>query len=53
VFSKSWSVACLVGEVSLIGLWKALTNLLLAGLNLFHQLIVFGFDRELCRHHCR
>jgi hypothetical protein len=52
-FSESWRVACLVGEVVLLGLWKVFTNLLLAGLNLFHQPVVSRINRALCRHHCR
>ena len=51
--SESWWVACLVGEVVLLGMWKAITNLLLAGLNLFHQPIVSEIEGALCRHHCR
>jgi hypothetical protein len=37
----------------LLGLWKDVTNLLLAGLNLFHQPVVVVLDGELCRHHHR
>jgi hypothetical protein len=37
----------------LLGLWKAVTNLLLVGLNLFHQPVVSGLDGALCRHHRR
>jgi hypothetical protein len=37
----------------LLGLWKTVTNRLLAGLNMLHQLVVSGFDGALCRHHCR
>ena len=51
--SKSWWVVCLVGEVVMLGLWKIVTNMFLVGLNILHQPVVFGFDGELCRHHCR
>jgi len=44
---------CLVGEVVLLGLWNTVTNLLLAGLNMFHEPIVSVFDGAFCRHHCR
>jgi hypothetical protein len=37
----------------LLGLWKAVTNLLLVGLSLFHQPFVSGIDEELSRHHRR
>jgi hypothetical protein len=33
---------CLFGEVALLGIWKVVMNLLLAGLNLFHQPISLG-----------
>jgi hypothetical protein len=37
----------------LLGLWKVVMNLLLAGLNLFHQPVVSWLDGALCRHHRR
>jgi hypothetical protein len=37
----------------LFGLWKTVTNLLLAGLNMLYQPFVSGIDEVLCRHHCR
>lgn len=51
--SESWWVVFFVGEVVFLGLWKTVTNLLLAGLKILHQPVVSGFDRALCRHHCR
>jgi hypothetical protein len=37
----------------MLGLWKVFMNLLLAGLNMFHQPAVFRIDGELCMNHCR
>ena len=35
--SESWWAPCLAGDVVLLGLWKAVKNLLLEGLNLFNR----------------
>jgi hypothetical protein len=37
----------------MLGMWKVVTNLLLAGLNLFHQPVVSGLGGALCRHQRR
>jgi len=34
---ESWWAPCLAGDVVLLGLWKAVTNLLLEGMNLFNR----------------
>ena len=43
--SESWWSACLAGEVALLSLLKAITNLWLEGLDLFNQ---SGYFRWLC-----
>jgi hypothetical protein len=37
----------------MLGLWKDVTNLFLAGLNMFHELVVSRIDRKFYRNHRR
>jgi len=43
--SESWWAPCLAGDIVLPGLWKAVKNLLLEGLNLFNR---SGYIRFMC-----